>query len=125
MPHRFKYTVFVGSSLALTMSLMPAASYGQTPLPQVTVETTKPKPKPKRAVVRRIAPPPAAPAQTQQATLTPAEAAQRAVANENVAFDRTRAYILAPIGANSYQISHSAIEAMPQNANTSLDKVLL
>src|SRR5262249_46945517 len=54
-----------------------------------------------------------------------AEAAQRAVADRNAQFDQTRANIMAPIGANTYQISRANIEAMPQGGNASFDKVLL
>ncbi len=119
------FTALAGASIALTFAT--GASYGQTDLPQVTVETVKPKPKPKRTAVRRTPAPPA-PAQTQQATQTPAEAARQAVqavTDKNVQFDQTRANILAPIGANNYQVSHATIEAMPQGGNASFDKVLL
>jgi outer membrane receptor for ferrienterochelin and colicin len=119
------FTALAGASIALTFAA--SASYGQTDLPQVTVEAAKQKPKPKRTAVRRT-PAPAAPAQTQQASQTPAEAARQAVqavTDKNVQFDQTRANILAPIGANNYQISHASIEAMPQGGNASFDKVLL
>jgi hypothetical protein len=58
---------------------------------------------------------PAAPPQTEA----------QVVAGENTKFDETRKTIVAPIGANSYEINHQAIEALPQGANTTLDKVLL
>ena len=32
---------------------------------------------------------------------------------------------MTPIGATSYEVTHQAIEALPQGVNTSLDKVLL
>ncbi len=47
------------------------------------------------------------------------------VAGKNEKFDEARHNIVAPIGANSYQIGHQAIEALPQGSNTTLDKVLL
>jgi outer membrane receptor protein involved in Fe transport len=121
MRNPFASTALAGASIALTFAAGP--TFAQTALPQITVETTTPKPKPKRAVARRPVPPPPAP--TQQATLTPAQAAQRAVADKNVAFDRTRANILAPIGVSNYPLTHAAIEAMPQGGNASIDKVLL
>src|SRR4029077_14111422 len=43
----------------------------------------------------------------------------------NEKFDTTRQNIFAPTGANSSQINHQAIEALPQGTNTTLDKVLL
>src|ERR1019366_5855810 len=39
--------------------------------------------------------------------------------------DTARQNILTPVGANSYEVSHQAIEALPQGNNTTLDKVLL
>jgi outer membrane receptor protein involved in Fe transport len=121
MHNTFKSTAFVGASLALTL-ILAGNAYAQTNLPQVTVEGGQQKPK--RAAVRRPRTPPP-PAPTQQATVTPEAAAIRAVANKNAAFDRQRATILAPIGANSYEISHNSIESMPQGGNASFDKVLL
>src|SRR5690242_14649083 len=124
MRNPFAFTALAGASIALTFA---ADAYAQTDLPQITVETVKQKPKPKRTAVRRTPAPPA-PAQTQQATQTPAEAARQAVeavTDKNAQFDQTRANILAPIGASNYQVSHAAIEAMPQGGNASFDKVLL
>lgn len=47
------------------------------------------------------------------------------IAGKNEKFDEARRNILAPVGAGSYQMSQQAIEALPQGANTGLDKVLL
>ena len=58
---------------------------------------------------------PAAPPQTEA----------QVIAGKNEKFDEARKNILAPIGANSYQVDHQAIEALPQGNNTQLDKVLL
>jgi hypothetical protein len=55
----------------------------------------------------------------------PAPTPAQVVAQENQAFDTARRNIVAPIGATSYQVSHQAIEALPQGNNTTLDKVLL
>jgi outer membrane receptor protein involved in Fe transport len=113
----FRSTVCGGASLALTLALLPAASHGQTALPEVNVEATK-KP-PKRAATRRP------PTQIQQATATPEVSPAQVVADKNAVFDQKRAAIMAPIGANSYEITHSAIEALPGATNTPIDKVLL
>src|SRR4029077_3812123 len=43
----------------------------------------------------------------------------------NEKFDTTRQNIFAPTGANSSQINHQAIEALPQGVNNTLDKALL
>jgi len=58
---------------------------------------------------------PAAPPQTEA----------QIVAGKNEKFDETRRTIDAPIGATSHQINHQNIEALPQGANATLDKVLL
>jgi outer membrane receptor protein involved in Fe transport len=59
---------------------------------------------------------PAAPA-----ALSPAEA----LAAKGKNFDDARRAILAPTGANSYEMSQQALEALPQGTNTPLDKALL
>ena len=55
----------------------------------------------------------------------PAPTQAQVVATQNDKLDAARNAILAPIGAGTYQLSHQAIEALPQGANTGLDKVLL
>src|SRR5882672_5840006 len=55
----------------------------------------------------------------------PAPTQAQVVAQQNQAFDTARQNILAPVGATSYQVSHQAIEALPQGNNSTLDKVLL
>ena len=79
----FRSTVCGGASLALTLALLPAASQGQTALPQVNVEAAKKKP-PKRAAIRR----PPTPLPVQQATVTPEVSPAQAVADKNAVFDQ-------------------------------------
>jgi outer membrane receptor protein involved in Fe transport len=55
----------------------------------------------------------------------PRQTEAQVVAGQNTKFDEARRSIVAPIGANSYEITHQAIEALPQGTNTPLDKVLL
>jgi hypothetical protein len=59
------------------------------------------------------------------ANLPPAPTQAQVVAKQNQVFDTGRQNILAPLGAGTYQLNHQAIEALPQGANTGLDKVLL
>src|SRR5664279_1118499 len=59
------------------------------------------------------------------ANLPPAPTQTEVVARQNQAFDTARQNILTPAGANSYEVSHQAIEALPQGNNSTLDKVLL
>jgi outer membrane receptor protein involved in Fe transport len=126
MRARFSAATILGGTLTSVFSTWSTVATAQTALPQVNVETVvqEPKPKPKRTAVRPRPAPPAQPRQVTQ-TQTPAEAARQAAADKHTQFDQTRANILAPIGANNYQISHAAIEAMPQGGNASFDKVLL
>ncbi len=63
--------------------------------------------------------------QRREMPAAPPQTEAQVVAGKNEKFDEARRNIVAPIGANSYQINHQAIEALPQGANTTLDKVLL
>jgi outer membrane receptor protein involved in Fe transport len=100
----------------------------QTPAPAGNASTALPE----IDVVapRRVQPPrrPKTRVTTGKPRQTPAEAPQteaQVVAGQNTKLDDARAKILAPVGANSYEINHQAIEALPQGSNTPLDKVLL
>jgi outer membrane receptor protein involved in Fe transport len=95
------------------------AENGVTALPQIEV-----------VAPRRVQPPrrPKTQVLTAQRREMPAATPQteaQAVAGQNDKLDEARQNIVAPIGANSYQVNHQAIEALPQGANASLDKVLL
>lgn len=49
----------------------------------------------------------------------------QAIAGENKQLDQARANLLAPSGANSYEMSQRFLESLPQGINTTLDKALL
>ena len=70
MRTHFASTALAGASVALT--LVAGNSHAQTALPQITVETSKQPPKPKRAAVRRRTPTAITAAPTQPAQ-TPAQ----------------------------------------------------
>jgi outer membrane receptor protein involved in Fe transport len=55
----------------------------------------------------------------------PAPTQAEVVAKQNQVFDAARQTILAPAGATSYEVTHQAIEALPQGTNATLDKVAL
>src|ERR1700730_14378855 len=96
-----------------------AAASGTTALPEIAVVAPKRVQPPRRPKTRVT---------TGKPRQTPAEAPQteaQVVAGQNTKLDDARAKILAPVGANSYEINHQAIEALPQGSNTPLDKVLL
>jgi outer membrane receptor protein involved in Fe transport len=92
---------------------------GATALPRIEVTAPKRAQAPRRPKTRVTA---------TRARETPAAALQteaQVVAGKNEKFDEARRVILAPIGTVPYELSHQAIEALPQGANTTLDKVLL
>jgi outer membrane receptor protein involved in Fe transport len=94
----------------------PAAPEGNV-LPEMRVVAPVERP-------RRRTPPPRVVA-TQQPMQTPAQVQAQAVARQNQAFDAARQTLMAPTGANAYQMTSESVEARPQGANAPLDKVLL
>ena len=100
----------------------------QTPAPATNAVTALPE---IEVVAPRRAQPPRRPqtrvttGQRREVPAAPPQTAAQVVAGKNEKFDEARRSIVAPIGASSYQINHQAIEALPQGANTTLDKVLL
>ena len=74
---------------------------------------------PKRPKTRVVA------GQRRETPAAPPQTEAQAVAGQNEKFDEARRSIVAPAGTNSYQVNHQAIEALPQGANNTLDKVLL
>jgi outer membrane receptor protein involved in Fe transport len=108
---------FGGAALAQTPA---APAGGATALPEIEVvapKRTQPPRRPKTRVItaQRREPTPESQPQTEA----------QVVAGKNEKFDQARHNILAPAGANSYELGHQAIEAMPQGADATLDKVLL
>ena len=93
-----------------TPALKPAAG---NVLPETRVAAPVQRPRPRK-------PPP------QVVTNQPPASTQaQVVATQNEKLDAARNTILAPVGAGTFQLSHQAIEALPQGVNTGLDKVLL
>jgi outer membrane receptor protein involved in Fe transport len=104
---------------AMSQTAAPAGS-GTTALPSIEVVAPRRAQPPRRPKTRvttgqRRETPAAPPPQTEA----------QVVAGKNEKFDEARRNIVAPVGANSYEINHQAIEALPQGNNTPLDKVLL
>jgi len=107
---------FCGTTLAQTPA---PAGNGTTALPSIEVVAPRRAQPPRRPRTRVT---------DGQRRETPAASAQteaRLIAGKNDKFDEARRNILAPLGAGTYQFNQQAIEALPQGANTSLDKVLL
>jgi opacity protein-like surface antigen/outer membrane receptor protein involved in Fe transport len=126
MRNRFTSTALAGASVALTF--VAGASYAQTELPQVTVETTKKKPPPRRAAVRRR-PPTAittAPAQPPQTPAQAQEAANRPVVQGTQNLDQRRDNVLLPkIGASTYRLTQQDIASLPQGTSASAKSIEL
>jgi outer membrane receptor protein involved in Fe transport len=97
-----------------------AAANSTTALPEIEVIAPKRTQPPRRPKTRVTT---GKPRQTPAAP--PPQTAAQVVAGKNEKFDEARRIILAPVGANSYEINHQAIEALPQGNNAPLDKVLL
>ena len=92
----------------------------QVKLPEVLVRAAKPKPKPATAARVRAAPAPAARV-TPAARATPAER----LATQTAALNQSLGTIYAPTGTAPTTISHNAIEALPQGANATVEKIVL
>jgi outer membrane receptor protein involved in Fe transport len=127
MAFSVKGTLLLSSSASLLLGLGGTA-LAQTPAPAGSGTTVLPGIE--VVAPRRVQPPrrPRARVTTGQRRETPATAPQteaQVVAGKNEKFDEARRSILAPLGAGTYQLSQQAIEALPQGANNTLDKVLL
>ncbi|MEA2867757.1 MAG: hypothetical protein QOE39_2472 [Bradyrhizobium sp.] len=103
---------------AMSQTAAPAGS-GPTALPQIEVTAPRRVQPPRRPRTRVIA------GERRETPAAPPQTETQIVAGKNTKLDEARQNIVAPIGANSYEISHQAIEALPQGENTPLDKVLL
>jgi outer membrane receptor protein involved in Fe transport len=121
-------TLLLSSSASLLLGLGGTAM-AQTAAPAGSSATALPK---IEVIEPRRAQPPRRPRtrvttgqrrETPAAPPPPTEA--QVVAGKNDKFDEARHNVVAPIGAGSYEVSHQAIEALPQGNNTTLDKVLL
>ena len=106
------------SGAALSQTSAPAGN-GVTALPQIEVVAPRRAQPPRRPRTRVTT------GERREIPAAPPQTEAQVVAGKNEKFDEVRHNIVAPIGANSYQISHQAIEALPQGSNTTLDKVLL
>jgi len=103
---------------AMSQTAAPAAG-GATKLPEITVNAPRVSQQPRHPRKRVLT------GQRREAPAAPPQTETQIVAGKNDKLDEARQNIVAPIGANSYQINHQAIEAMPQGNNAQLDKVLL
>lgn len=117
---------FLVSSSASLLLCFDSAAFSQTAgaptaLPGIEVDAPRraqPPKRPRKRIVTAVQRRPTA------ETPPPLSEAQ-VIAGKNEKFDEVRRSIVAPVGTSPFEISHQAIEALPQGANGSLDKVLL
>jgi outer membrane receptor protein involved in Fe transport len=103
---------------ALSQASAPAGN-SVTVLPQIEVIAPRRAQPPRRPKTRVTT------GQRRETPAAPPQTEAQVVAGKNEKFDEARRNIMAPIGANSYEVNHQAIEALPQGNNTTLDKALL
>jgi outer membrane receptor protein involved in Fe transport len=111
--------MFGSGGPALSQTPPAPAGNAVTALPQIEVVAPRRAQPPRRPKTRVTA------GQRRELPAAPPQTEAQVVAGQNTKFDEARHNIVAPIGANSYALNHQAIEALPQGANTTLDKVLL
>jgi outer membrane receptor protein involved in Fe transport len=108
------------SSAALSQTPAPApAENNTTVLPEIEVTAPRAAQAPRRPRTRVTT------GERRTTPTAPRQTEAQVIAGQNTKFDEARRNIVAPNGAGSYQFNHQAIEALPQGANTTLDKVLL
>src|ERR1700676_2301033 len=103
---------------AMSQTAAPTGS-GATSLPRIEVVEPRRVQPPRRPKARLIK------AKRRETPAPPPQTEAQIVAGQNTRFDEARHDILAPIGANSHEINHQTIEALPQGTDAPLDKVLL
>jgi outer membrane receptor protein involved in Fe transport len=111
-------SVILCGSAALSQTPAPAGN-APTVLPEIQVTAPRAAQAPRRPRTRVTT------GERRNTPTAPRQTEAQVVAGQNTKFDEARRSIVAPIGANSYEITHQAIEALPQGTNTPLDKVLL
>jgi outer membrane receptor protein involved in Fe transport len=103
---------------AISQTAAPAAAGSPAQLPEVDVvapRQSQPVKRPRTRVTTAVR------RQTPAAPRTEAQV----VADKNTELDDARRIIVAPTGANSYQLTHQELESLPQGNNQPLDKALL
>src|ERR1700676_1325733 len=103
---------------AMSQTAAPTGS-GATSLPRIEVVEPRRVQPPRRPKARLIK------AKRRETPAPPPQTEAQIVAGQNTRFDEARHDILAPIGANSHEINHQTIEALPQGTDAPLDKALL
>jgi outer membrane receptor protein involved in Fe transport len=105
-------------ALSQTPVAAPAAN-GVTALPEIDVAAPHPKVIPRRPKTHVTS------GEHRTTPTAPPQTAAQVLAGTNDKFDEARRSIVAPTGANAYQMNQQALEALPQGTNTTLDKALL
>jgi outer membrane receptor protein involved in Fe transport len=127
MTFRIRSSLLLSSSASLLLGLSgtamsqtaPPAENAPTALPQIEVDAPRRAQPPRRPRTRVTT------GQRRETPAAPPQSEAQVLAGKNEKFDEARRNIVAPTGAGSYEINRQAIEALPQGANATLDKVLL
>jgi outer membrane receptor protein involved in Fe transport len=127
MPLSIKRTLLLSTSTSLLFGLSgpamsqtaPPTDSGATVLPRIEVQAPKRTQTPRRPKTH------VATGQRREAPAASPQTEAQVVAAKNEKFDDARRNILAPLGTSPYELNHQAVEALPQGANATLDKVLL
>jgi outer membrane receptor protein involved in Fe transport len=127
MAFSVKGTLLLSSSTSLLLGLCgPAlaqtsapAGNGTIALPSIEVVAPRRAQPPRRPRARVTG------GQRRETPAAPPQTEAQMIAGQNDKFDEARRNIMTSAGAGTYQLNQQAIEAMPQGANTTLDKVLL
>src|ERR1700693_5026074 len=112
--HRRYRVYLLGGSALLALFGLGGRALAQVALPEISVTSSREKPKPRPAARATASAPVVAP-------LTPAEQATA----KNNAFDQSRSNLYTTIGTTSSTQTHATIDALPQGTNTTVEKVLL
>ena len=112
--------IFAHGSLAGSAALICCIGIAgaQVKLPEVLVRGAKPKPKPATAARVRAAP-------AGRRATPAARAPAKPLATQTAALNQSLNTIYAPTGTAPTTISHNAIEALPQGANATVEKIVL
>lgn len=95
------------------------AAAGTTTLPEIVVRAPRAPHGSRRPRTRVVT------ENRRQEPNVPQPTAAEALAGKTEALDQARQNIVAPLGTIPYQLSHQAIQSLPQGTDASLDKVLL
>jgi outer membrane receptor protein involved in Fe transport len=120
----FSKPMVAGGAAAVMLCAIDGTALSQTAsttteLPAIEITAPKHTPTPRRPKTRVTI------GERHETPSAPPQTEEQILAGRNEKFDQALHNIVSPTGASTHEINHQAIEALPQGANTTLDKVLL